>query len=105
MSRSRHQLSEISPVTGTRYGCLRSGQASSTTFAAHRGLTAPVSHQKRPHQNETNTIESERKRSKINEADHYPAAHNGLVAGSSPAGPTTLMIRRRPERSAYFLSY
>src|SRR5260370_42027162 len=29
-----------------------------------------------------------------------PAAHNGLVAGSSPAGPTTLMIRRRSCSSA-----
>jgi hypothetical protein len=28
-----------------------------------------------------------------------PAAHNGLVAGSSPAGPTTLMIRRRSRTS------
>jgi hypothetical protein len=24
----------------------------------------------------------------LNETDRYPAAHNGLVAGSSPAGPT-----------------
>ena len=49
---------------------------------------APVSHQKQPHQNATNAIEIEQKRSKINEADRYSAAHNGLVAGSSPAGPT-----------------
>src|SRR3954449_2775399 len=26
-----------------------------------------------------------------------PAAHNGLVAGSSPAGPTILINRRHPE--------
>jgi hypothetical protein len=51
---------------------------------------APVSHQKQPHQNATNAIEIEQKRGKINEADRYSAAHNGLVAGSSPAGPTTL---------------
>ncbi|WP_157088178.1 hypothetical protein [Bradyrhizobium jicamae] len=36
-----------------------------------------------------NAIEPERKRSKLNEADRYPLAHNGLVAGSSPAGPTS----------------
>jgi hypothetical protein len=53
-----------------------------------RPRTAPVSHQKRPCQNATNAIELERKRSKINKAHHYPVAHNGLVAGSSPAGPT-----------------
>src|ERR1700681_3842013 len=29
-----------------------------------------------------------------------PAAHNGLVAGSSPAGPTTLIMRRRSCSSA-----
>ncbi len=49
---------------------------------------APVSHQKQPHQNATNAIEIEQNCSKINEADRYSAAHNGLVAGSSPAGPT-----------------
>jgi len=49
---------------------------------------APVSHQKQPHQNATNAIEIEQKRGKINEADRYSAAHNGLVAGSSPDGPT-----------------
>jgi hypothetical protein len=62
--------------------------------------TAPVSHQKRPHQNATNTIEIERKPSKINETDRYSAAHNGLVAGSSPAGPTISMIRQRSQPSA-----
>src|SRR6267142_4831694 len=30
------------------------------------------------------------KRWKINKPYLYPAAHNGLVAGSSPAGPTSL---------------
>jgi hypothetical protein len=52
--------------------------------------TAPVSHQKRSLQNATNAIESKRKHSKINEPDHYLVAHNGLVAGSSPAGPTSV---------------
>jgi len=50
---------------------------------------APVSHQKQPHQNATNAIEIEQKSSKINEPDLYPPAHNGPVAGSSPAGPTS----------------
>jgi hypothetical protein len=54
----------------------------------NRFITAPVSHQKLPEQNRTNTIEIKRTRSKINEPDRYSAAHNGLVAGSSPAGPT-----------------
>jgi hypothetical protein len=53
-----------------------------------RSRTASASHQKRPHQNATNTISLWRNRSKISEADRYPPAHNGLVAGSSPAGPT-----------------
>jgi|SRR6266700_5352365 len=52
--------------------------------------TAPVSHQKRPRQNATNTINLQRKFSKINETDHYPVAHNGLVVGSSPAGVSSL---------------
>jgi hypothetical protein len=50
--------------------------------------TAPVSHLKRPQQSATNAIKSKRKQSEINEADRFTAAHNGLVAGSSPAGPT-----------------
>jgi hypothetical protein len=52
--------------------------------------TAPVSHQKRRQQDPTNAIKIKRKRRKINEADQCPPAHSGLVAGSSPAGPTTL---------------
>jgi len=50
--------------------------------------TAPVSHQKRRERNATNAIEIKQKSSKINESDRYSAAHNGLIAGSSPAGPT-----------------
>src|SRR5450631_2519040 len=41
-----------------------------------------------PKTTSSNPIEIERKSSKINEPDRYSAAHNGLVAGSSPAGPT-----------------
>src|SRR6267154_4007098 len=48
--------------------------------------TEPVSHRKRTHQSTTNMIDSEQKHRKINETDLYPAAHNGLVAGSNPAG-------------------
>jgi hypothetical protein len=55
---------------------------------------APVSHQNKPDQSTTNTNEIKRKRSKINEANRYPAAHNGLVAGSSPAGPTNQQLTR-----------
>jgi len=72
----------VSAVDGTskpEYLTSRPLAADRTSFAPE--TTAP---------NTTNAIEPERKRSKINEADRYPAAHNGLVAGSSPAGPTTL---------------
>jgi hypothetical protein len=51
--------------------------------------TAPVSHQKRRYRNTTDATERVRKHSKINEGDRHSAAHKGLVAGSSPAGPTT----------------
>jgi hypothetical protein len=36
-----------------------------------------------------NAIDLKRKSSKINEADRHLAAHNGLFAGSSLAGPTS----------------
>ena len=35
-----------------------------------------------------NAIELERKCRKFNKRVRYPVAHNGLVAGSNPAGPT-----------------
>jgi hypothetical protein len=54
--------------------------------SARAGVTAPVSHQKRPNRSATNEIEFKQKDSKINEADRYPAAHNGLVAGSKSPG-------------------
>jgi hypothetical protein len=53
-------------------------------------LTAPVSHQKRPQQRATNAIDLERK---PKEVDLSPPAQNGLVAGSSPAGPRPLAKR------------
>jgi hypothetical protein len=46
---------------------------------AYRTRSAP------PEQTKTDTMEIERKSSKINEPIRYPVAHNGLVAGSSPA--------------------
>ena len=52
-----------------------------------RSVTAPVSHQKQPEQTKTNTIEIERKPSKINEPDRNSAAHSGLVAGRVLPGP------------------
>jgi hypothetical protein len=60
--------------------------------------TAPVSHQKRPQQSATNAIKGKPKHSEINEADRFTATHNGLVAGSSPAGPSSLrwLRQRRP---------
>ncbi len=69
-------------------------------FAAYHRPMAGGPHQFRTRNDlaETNAIERGRKRSKINEAGRYPAAHNGLVAGSSPAGPTML----RPDGYAGF---
>jgi hypothetical protein len=46
---------------------------------AYRTRSAP------PEQTKTDTMEIERKSTKINEPIRYPVAHNGLVAGSSPA--------------------
>jgi len=43
-------------------------------------------------QKATNAIKRQRKRSKLNEAERYAAAHNGLVAGSSPGEPFTISI-------------
>jgi len=51
-------------------------------------VTAPVSHQKRRDRSATNAIEIKQNCRKINGSGRYSAAHNGLVAGSSPAGPT-----------------
>ncbi|WFU80704.1 hypothetical protein QA645_40855 [Bradyrhizobium sp. CIAT3101] len=55
----------------------------------------------------TNVVEFFGKRRKINDGGHYPAAHNGLVAGSSPAGPTKnisdlrLRCPHRDDRARY----
>jgi hypothetical protein len=68
----------------------RSHDRSKHVMLADRTLrTAPVSHQKRSGRSITNAIEIEQKLSKINKPDRHPPAHNGLVAGSSPAGPTS----------------
>ena len=52
-------------------------------------ITAPVSHQKRPQRDATNALDFSQMCRKINGSDLYSAAHNGLVGGSSPPGPTT----------------
>jgi hypothetical protein len=67
--------------------------------------TAPVSHQKRRERHVTNAIEPKRKHKEINEPDLYPVAHNGLVAGSSPAGPTNVLngVRKTKERLDFTL--
>jgi len=70
-------LSAQSALTNSRH---------QTSDAIRRALceyvvSAPVSHQKQLGQNKTKAIESEQACSKINEADRYSAAHNGLVAG------------------------
>jgi hypothetical protein len=61
------------------------GQRRSRVVRIAHSATAPVSHQKRSHRNAMNAINTQRKYSKINDCILYPAAHNGLVAGSSPA--------------------
>jgi len=53
---------------------------------------APVSHQKRPQRTTTNAIKIGRKYRKINEADRYPPARNGLAAGSFQTKPITQSI-------------
>jgi hypothetical protein len=53
--------------------------------SARTGMTAPVSHQKRANRSAKNAIGLKQKDSNINEADRYPAPHNGLVSGSNPA--------------------
>jgi hypothetical protein len=52
-------------------------------------ITAPVSHQKRSQRDATNTIKLDQIVRKINAGAPCPAAHNGLVGGSSPPGPTS----------------
>jgi hypothetical protein len=58
-------------------------------------IDAPASHQKWLDRSMTNALETKPKRNKIDEPDRYPVAHNGLVAGSSPAGPTSKPITFR----------
>ena len=58
--------------------------ALSPSFDCRRA--APVSHQKQPALSAANLVEFFERRGKINGGGHYPAAHNGLVAGSSLPG-------------------
>ncbi|WP_143198744.1 MULTISPECIES: hypothetical protein [unclassified Bradyrhizobium] len=64
-------------------------------FAAAVGAgahTAPVSRQKQPNRNTTNANEIIKNFRKINEPNHYPIAHNGLVAGLIQAKLATRSI-------------
>jgi hypothetical protein len=54
-------------------------------------VAAPVSHHKRPGQSAANAVEFKRKGCKISKADRYSPAHNGLAAGSSPAGLSSFL--------------
>ncbi|WP_316189980.1 MULTISPECIES: hypothetical protein, partial [unclassified Bradyrhizobium] len=74
-------------ATGTT-AAAPAGQKRALIFRTANCATAPDSHQKRRHRSASNAIEIKPKHSKINEGNQYSAAHNGLVAGSSPAGPT-----------------
>jgi len=56
-------------------------QCSSPSFDCRRA--APVSHQKQPARSAANVVEFYEKRRKISSDGHYPAAHNGVVPGSS----------------------
>jgi hypothetical protein len=69
-------------------------QAREASLARSTRRSSAVSHQKRSHQNATNTINLQRRCSEINDRVLFPPAHNGLVAGSSPAGPTSSLIQR-----------
>lgn len=62
---------------------------SSVTFSQpFAGLSnRNVSHQQRSRRSTAAAVEPHRRRRKINGSDLYPAADNGPVAGSSPAGP------------------
>src|SRR5690242_9711406 len=84
---------ERGPGATSIFIIVHSANLSQSPDAATHKPAAPVSHQKDPQRNATNAIESEQKHSKINETDRYPPAHNGLVAGSSPAGPTSVLPR------------
>ena len=52
-------------------------------------ITAPVSHQKRLERETTDPIKRVKSSGKSTPAIFCPAAHNGLVGGSNPPGPTT----------------
>jgi hypothetical protein len=69
-------------------GPINSDRLSKRVDCLRNERSLPVSHQKGPRQNATNALEIERKRRKINRPELCPAAHNGLVAGSTP-GPTS----------------
>jgi hypothetical protein len=87
----------------------RGAEVSNTATSGSQGFSgaAPVSHQKPLERHATNAKKIKQNRSKINEADRYPAAHDGLVAASSPAGPASLRslseLRLLPRKRAHLL--
>ena len=86
-------VSSTTPASGASHPGMGIATVGSGANTAGNGgqfrSAAPVSHQKRRERNATKTIGLEQNRRKLNGADQYSAAHNGLVAGSSPAGPTS----------------
>jgi hypothetical protein len=104
----RDTLTTLRPTNRARTWdpIIKSQQVQGGRLALDSGFlnTAPVSHQKRRYRNTTDATERVRKHSKINEGDRYSAAHNGLVAGSSPAGPTNVFRSFRRLRSLRFRS-
>jgi hypothetical protein len=78
----RGDKQRISGLSGSYF--LTSRTRNAWFFVAHALLQRPSNYRS------TFAIELKRKRSKINEADLYPPAHNGVVAGSSPVEPTNV---------------
>ena len=81
-------ISKPSGVAAPRFELIVRSRISRTVITCFP-ITAPVSHQKRPQRDATNALDFSQMCRKINGSDLYSAAHNGLVGGSSPPGPTT----------------
>ena len=81
-------ISKPSGVAAPRFELIVRSRISRTVITCFP-ITAPVSHQKRPQRDATNALDFSQMCRKINGSDLYSAAHNGLVGGSNPPGPTT----------------
>jgi hypothetical protein len=66
-----------------------SGYITGQILAVDGGMTAIQRQQKRWLQASSNAYDCSQNINEINERELFTAAHNGLVAGSSPAGPAT----------------